>query len=98
MVDVSGQQEKNNKEKETMTEEKKEETKQEEVKEEKSVFEPSSLVGLVLSAAEELAKKAGWKTRVMSQDGTTFMGTTDYVENRASLTINNNKVEKVEVG
>ena len=81
-----------------MTEEKKEETKQEEVKEEKTVFQPSSLVGLVLSAAEELAKRSNWKTRVVCKDGVEQMRSMEYIDNRVQLTITNNKVDKVEVG
>jgi hypothetical protein len=75
----------------------KEETK-EETKEEKVAFDVNSLVGKDETTALNLAKTAGWKTRVKERDGAEFFGDMQYIETRANLYITKSVITKVEVG
>lgn len=68
-----------------------------EVKEEKK-FSIESLIGLAKDAAIDLAKKAGFKTRVAKEDGVENMLTMDYVDTRVNLTVKSGTVEDVKIG
>ena len=75
---------------------KKEEVKTE-VKEEKK-FSVESLIGLAKDAAIDLAKKAGFKTRIAKEDSVEYALTMDYVDTRVNLTVKSGTVEDVKIG
>jgi len=84
-----------------MSEIKKEEVKTEtieETKEEKKAFSIDTLVGMIKDAAIEAAKKAGFKTRIVEEDGKENMVSMDYKTDRINFTVKNDKIEKAKVG
>lgn len=64
----------------------------------KPTFTPDSLKGLAKDAAIKLALDNGFTTRVMSEDGKSFMGTMDFVNDRLNLEVNDGKVVSVKKG
>lgn len=65
---------------------------------EKPIFTPDSLKGLAKDAAVKLAGDNGFKTRITSEDGKSFMGTMDFVNDRLNLEVNDGKVVSVKKG
>lgn len=66
--------------------------------EEKKPFSLDTLIGLAKSAAEELAKAAGYKTRTIEEDGVAKMVTMDIQSKRVNFTIAKGLVEKAKLG
>ena len=78
--------------KETTETEKKPETK------EASVFSVDSLVGLAKEAAKTLAEAAGYKTRIVEEDGVSSMITMEVNTKRVNFSVAKGSVEKVKLG
>ena len=56
------------------------------------------VIGMEKQAAIDLIKSNGFKVRVRSEDGESFMGTCDWVPTRFNLSIENGKVVSVSKG